>query len=233
LEFSDSTGALLQGVSRSFGIGAAEVVAVHEVSLRLRPGELTAIVGPSGSGKSTLLNILGGMDTADSGLGKLNGFTFTGLNPRQLNAYRRDRIGFVFQFYNLIPQLTALENVQLAQRLRAGAADAQTAEALLASVGLAERQNHFPHELSGGQMQRVSIARALAKSPELLLCDEPTGALDSTSGAQVMTLLSDAARDSRTIVVIVTHDHGIRDTADHVVEMKDGRIVADTRPTGT
>ncbi|KTS66482.1 hypothetical protein NS206_02730 [Microbacterium testaceum] len=225
------TGLRATALSREYGTGPTRVMALDRVSVHLRTGGLAAIVGPSGSGKSTLLNVLGGMDTPDSGHAELNGAMFTGTGPRKLTEFRRDRVGFVFQFYNLLPQLTALENVELARRLPSRKrADVPTSIELLERVGLRDRAGHFPPQLSGGQMQRVSIARALAKGPDVLLCDEPTGALDSASGVEVMALLTDVAREGRTIVAVVTHDPAIRDLADHIVAMRDGRVVADSRP---
>ncbi|MEV7769536.1 ABC transporter ATP-binding protein [Microbacterium sp. NPDC086615] len=228
---ASGTGLRATALSREYGTGATRVLALDDVSVHLRSGGLAAIVGPSGSGKSTLLNVLGAMDTPDSGHAELNGTIFTGAGPRELTEFRRDRVGFVFQFYNLLPQLTALENVELARRLPSRhRADVPTSIELLERVGLGDRAGHFPPQLSGGQMQRVSIARALAKGPDVLLCDEPTGALDSASGVEVMALLTDVAREGRAIVAVVTHDPAIRDLADHIVEMRDGRVVADSRP---
>ncbi|MDQ1123632.1 ABC transporter ATP-binding protein [Microbacterium trichothecenolyticum] len=225
------TGLHATGLSRSYGAGAARVSALDDVNVHLHTGRLAAIVGPSGSGKSTLLNVLGGMDTPDAGHAALNGIAFTGMGSRKLTEFRRNHVGFVFQFYNLLPQLTALENVELARRLPSHhGVDVQTSAQLLDRVGLGDRADHFPQQLSGGQMQRVSIARALAKRPALLLCDEPTGALDSASGVEVMTLLIDIAREGLAVVAVVTHDPTIRDVADHVVEMRDGRVVADSHP---
>lgn len=225
------TGLRAAGLSRSYGTGSTRVIALDDVSVHLRAGRLIAIVGPSGSGKSTMLNVLGGMDAPDAGHAELNGRVFTGTGARRLTEFRREHVGFVFQFYNLLPQLTARENVELARRLPSrNRVDERTSMELLDRVGLGGRADHFPQQLSGGQMQRVSIARALAKSPDLLLCDEPTGALDSASGIEVMSLLADIAREGEAVVAVVTHDPTIRDLAEHVIEMRDGRIVADSHP---
>ena len=184
-------------------------------------GEICVIVGPSGAGKTTLLNILGGMDSATSGHIFLDGTDISGFNEKQLTAYRRYDVGFVFQFYNLVPNLTALENVELANLVSRDPLDAKT---VLTSVGLGDRLQNFPAQLSGGEQQRVAIARALAKNPKLLLCDEPTGALDYNTGKQILQLLQDAARKDGMTVIIITHNSALTAMADRVVTIKNGTV---------
>lgn len=218
------------GVGRSFGAGDAQVVALTDVDIEIAKGDFTVILGPSGSGKSTLLNLLGGMDRPSTGSIRVDGEPIETLSDRDLTRYRRERVGFVFQFYNLIPNLTAAENVALAASLvmpRRDAAD--TATGLLERVGLGHRLDQFPRHLSGGEMQRVAIARALAKRPALLLCDEPSGALDTVTGTQVLAQLQETARSTETAVVVVTHEHTLAHAADRLISLRDGRVVENRR----
>ncbi|AXR74845.1 ABC transporter ATP-binding protein [Auritidibacter ignavus] len=218
------------GVGRTFGAGDAQVVALTDVDVEIASGEFTVILGPSGSGKSTLLNLLGGMDRPSTGSIRVDGEPIETLSDRDLTGYRRERVGFVFQFYNLIPNLTAVENVALAASLvmpRREAADIATD--LLERVGLGHRLDQFPRHLSGGEMQRVAIARALAKRPGLLLCDEPSGALDTVTGTQVLAQLQETARSTETAVVVVTHEHTLAEAADRLISLRDGRVVENRR----
>lgn len=215
-----------RGLTRIYRTGAVAVQALRAVDFDLSRGELVVLLGASGSGKSTLLNILGGLDRPDAGTLRYGGHDLTGASDRALTLYRRDHVGFVFQFYNLVPSLTARENVALITDI---AADPMTPEETLAMVGLAPRMDHFPAELSGGEQQRVAIARAIAKRPALLLCDEPTGALDSATGRTVLQALATVNRDLGTATVIITHNAGIAGVADRVVTMADGRILRETR----
>lgn len=215
-----------RGLTRIYRTGAVAVQALRAVDFDLSRGELLVLLGASGSGKSTLLNILGGLDRPDAGTLRHGGHDLTGASDRALTLYRRDHVGFVFQFYNLVPSLTARENVALITDI---AADPMTPEEALAMVGLAPRMDHFPAELSGGEQQRVAIARAIAKRPALLLCDEPTGALDSATGRTVLQALATVNRDLGTATVIITHNAGIAGVADRVVTMADGRILRETR----
>lgn len=218
----------IRGVGRRFGSGPAEVTALDSVDTTINAGDFTVVLGASGSGKSTLLNIIGGMDRPTTGSVVADGTELTELSDRRLTDYRRTRVGFVFQFYNLVPNLTAVENVALAASLVMPMRDAGTlAEELLTEVGLGHRLAQFPRNLSGGEMQRVAIARALAKRPPLLLCDEPSGALDSVTGQHVLAQLQRTARDTGTAVVVVTHDSTLADAADHLIRLADGRIVTD------
>ncbi len=207
-------------VSKIYGIGAAEVKALSEVSFTLESGEFVVILGASGAGKTTLLNLLGGMDTATTGEIILDGKKITGLNRQKLSLYRRNDIGFVFQFYNLMPNLTALENVELAVEICPEHLDPET---VLKEVGLDKRLKNFPAELSGGEQQRVSIARAIAKDPKLLLCDEPTGALDYKTGKMILKLLHDICKETGKLTVIVTHNTALAEVADKVIYIKSGR----------
>lgn len=207
-------------VSKIYGIGAAEVKALSEVSFTLERGEFVVILGASGAGKTTLLNLLGGMDTATTGEIILDGKKITGLNRQKLSLYRRNDIGFVFQFYNLMPNLTALENVELAVEICPEHLDPET---VLKEVGLDKRLKNFPAELSGGEQQRVSIARAIAKNPKLLLCDEPTGALDYKTGKMILKLLHDICKETGKLTVIVTHNTALAEVADKVIYIKSGR----------
>ncbi|WP_434438007.1 ABC transporter ATP-binding protein [Limosilactobacillus fermentum] len=208
-------------VNKIYQVGDQEVHALSQTSFTLEKGKLTIILGPSGSGKSTLLNILGGMDRPTNGTIDFDGEQVAQLSDTGLTNYRRQKVGFVFQFYNLIPSLTALENVAIAAKLNGN--DAQS-ESYLEQVGLRHRLNNFPNQLSGGEMQRVSIARALAKKPQLLLCDEPTGALDSKTSLKIMALLQQAAQNPNTSVVMVTHNPTFEQYGDQVIRLKDGVI---------
>lgn len=212
----------LNDVSKHFKVGNNTIKANDKINFTIDEGELVIIVGASGAGKTTLLNIIGGMDKASSGEVNIDGKNLTELKPRELTTYRRNDVGFVFQFYNLIPNLTALENVELASEI---AKDPLKAEDAIKGVGLAERSDNFPSQLSGGEQQRVAIARAVAKNPKLLLCDEPTGALDYKTGKSILKLLQKTARDFGTTVVIITHNGAIKPIADKVVELKDGKVI--------
>jgi putative ABC transport system ATP-binding protein len=214
-----------QNVSKIYRTGVVEVKALTNASFTVEKGEICIIVGESGAGKTTLLNILGGMDTLTSGRVFLDGQEVSAFNQRQLAAYRRHDVGFVFQFYNLIPNLTALENVEMATQLSKRPLDSRK---VLEEVGLAHRAGNFPAQLSGGEQQRVAIARALAKNPKLLLCDEPTGALDYATGKAVLKLLQDASRKTGMTVVIITHNTALAAMADRVIRVKSGQI-ADVR----
>ncbi len=208
-------------LSKVYRTGDVETVALHDVSFNIEKGEICVIVGASGAGKTTLLNILGGMDTLTSGKILLDGQEISSFNQRQLTTYRRYDIGFVFQFYNLIPNLTALENVELASQISRNPLD--PAE-VLRQVGLEERISNFPAQLSGGEQQRVAIARALAKNPKLLLCDEPTGALDYNTGKAILKLLQDTCRSTGMTIVIITHNKALTAMADRVISIKSGTI---------
>lgn len=212
-------------VGKIYQVGEVEIHALKEASFSVRQGEICVIVGASGAGKTTILNILGGMDTMSAGHVWLDGQDISGYNEKQLTAYRRYDIGFVFQFYNLIPNLTALENVELAVQI---CKDHLEPAQVLSQVGLAERANNFPAQLSGGEQQRVAIARALAKKPKLLLCDEPTGALDYNTGKAILKLLQDTCRQTQMTVVIVTHNSALCDMADRVIRVKSGCIQSET-----
>jgi putative ABC transport system ATP-binding protein len=211
-----------RGISKVYGVGAAEVHALRSVDLDLYPHELAVLLGPSGSGKSTLLNILGGLDIPTSGEVHFEDHLLTGADERALTRYRREHVGFVFQFYNLIPSLTAVENVELVTEIATKPLD--PAEALRL-VGLGERLHHFPAQLSGGEQQRIAIARAIAKQPDVLLCDEPTGALDSETGQLVLQVIERVNRDLGTLTVVITHNSPIAEMADRVIRMGSGRIV--------
>lgn len=211
-----------RGLTKIYGTGSAAVRALRGVDLEVEKGELIVLLGPSGSGKSTLLNILGGLDSASEGEVWFEGQVLNAHDDRSLTAYRRDHVGFVFQFYNLIPSLTARENVELVTEI---AHNPLRAEEALALVGLAERVNHFPAELSGGEQQRVAVARAIAKRPDILLCDEPTGALDSVTGIKVLEALDRVNRELHATTLIITHNIAISDMADRVIYFADGRIL--------
>ncbi len=215
-----------QNVGKTYGTGDVKINALHDASFTVDKGELVVIVGPSGAGKTTLLNILGGMDTLTSGKVLLDGQEVSGLNRRQLTNYRRQDVGFVFQFYNLVGNLTALENVQLANQI---CKDPLDAVQILKDVGLAERMGNFPSQLSGGEQQRVAIARALAKNPKLLLCDEPTGALDYNTGKAILQLLQDTGRKTGMTVIIITHNSALTAMADRVIKVRSGTVVSVTR----
>ena len=213
-------------VVKEYAAGGQALRALDEASFTVEKGELAVILGASGAGKTTALNILGGMDTATSGRVVVDGRQVTGCTPRQLVEYRRRDIGFVFQFYNLVPNLTALENVELAAQI---CSDSLDAAATLAKVGLAGRMDHFPAQLSGGEQQRVAIARALAKNPKLLLCDEPTGALDYATGKQILQLLQDTCRREGVTVLIITHNSALAPMADRVIRFRSGQVTEITQ----
>lgn len=210
-----------EAVEKCYGSGAAAVRALHDATFTVERGEICVIVGPSGAGKTTLLNILGGMDTLTSGRVFLDGREVSAFGRRQLADYRRRDIGFVFQFYNLIPNLTALENVEIASQI---VKDPLPAAQVLRDVGLGERMANFPAQLSGGEQQRVAIARALAKRPQLLLCDEPTGALDYNTGKQILALLQKQSRENGMTVIIITHNSALTAMADRVIHIKNGTV---------
>ena len=208
-------------ISKIYKMGEVEINALNNASFEIEKGKLVCILGPSGAGKTTCLNILGGMDTATSGSLKIDGKEITDLKGKELIKYRRNDIVFVFQFYNLIQNLTALENVELAVQL---CEDYLEPQEILKKVGLSNRMNNFPSQLSGGEQQRVAIARAIAKSPKLLLCDEPTGALDYKTGKQILQLLEDTCRKENMTVIIVTHNSAISQMADKVIKFKNGGV---------
>lgn len=210
-----------ENVEKRYGTGEASVLALQKASFTVERGEICVIVGPSGAGKTTLLNILGGMDTLTSGRVFLGDEEVSSFNKRRLAEYRRKDIGFVFQFYNLIPNLTALENVELASQI---VKDPLPPAQVLEEVGLGERMRNFPAQLSGGEQQRVAIARALAKKPQLLLCDEPTGALDYATGKQILALLQKQSRENGMTVVIITHNSALTAMADRVIRIRNGTV---------
>ncbi len=214
---------VFENVSKVYDTEGVKVNALQGVSFTIGKGEVCVIVGQSGAGKTTLLNILGGMDTLTDGKVFLGGDEISAYGKRQLTRYRREDIGFVFQFYNLIPNLTALENVEMATELSKAPF---SAERVLEDVGLGERTANFPAQLSGGEQQRVAIARALAKNPKLLLCDEPTGALDDATGKQVLKILQELSREKGMTVVIITHNSAITEMADRIVKVKNGAVVS-------
>ncbi len=211
----------LEHVVKRYQMGEVTITAADDVTFTVEKGEFVIIVGPSGAGKTTVLNILGGMDACDEGTILVDGKQISGSTQRQLTTYRRYDIGFVFQFYNLIQNLTALENVELASQI---CKDPLPAEEVLRHVGLGDRLNNFPAQLSGGEQQRVAIARALAKNPKLLLCDEPTGALDYVTGKAILKLLQDTCRQQGMTVVVITHNTAIAPMADKVIHVKNGRV---------
>ncbi len=211
----------LESVSKIYGTKEVKIVAVDEISFQIAEGEFVVVVGPSGAGKTTVLNILGGMDKATSGKVWVDGRDIAKYSNKQLTAYRRDDIGFVFQFYNLVPNLTALENVELALQICSDPLDARQ---VLEEVGLKDRLANFPAQLSGGEQQRVSIARALAKNPKLLLCDEPTGALDYQTGKAILKLLQDMCREKGMTVIVITHNSALTPMADRVIKIKNGKV---------
>ncbi len=210
-----------ENVGKIYNMGQIQINALHDASFEVEKGELVVIVGPSGAGKTTLLNILGGMDTLTTGKVMLDGQEISAMNRKQLTNYRRHDVGFVFQFYNLIGNLTALENVELANQICKAPLDA---EQVLKDVGLEERLKNFPSQLSGGEQQRVAIARALAKNPKLLLCDEPTGALDYQTGKAILQLLQDTCRRTGMTVIIITHNGALTAMADRVIKVKNGTV---------
>ena len=210
-----------KNVMKVYGEGRAQTIANNNVNFGINKGELVVILGPSGAGKTTLLNMLGGMDRPTDGEIWVNNTLISSYNDNEQTEYRRDRVGFVFQFYNLIPNLTALENVELSEEITDTKMDSAQ---VLRDVGLGDRMDNFPAMLSGGEQQRVSIARALVKDPDLLLCDEPTGALDNETGQHILKLLQDQIRHSDTTVIIITHNRAIAQMADRVIEVNSGKI---------
>ncbi|MDE6868476.1 MAG: ABC transporter ATP-binding protein [Clostridia bacterium] len=211
----------LKQVSKEYKLGTVTVPALSDVTFSLEDGDFAVVLGSSGAGKTTLLNLLGGMDNATGGEIILDGNDVTSLDKRGLTLYRRNDVGFVFQFYNLMPNLTALENVEIAVEI---CKNHLSPEEILREVGLQDRLNNFPAQLSGGEQQRVSIARAMAKNPKLLLCDEPTGALDYNTGKKILKLLYDVSKKQKRLVVVVTHNSALKDMADKVIYIKSGRI---------
>ena len=210
-------------VGKTYHMGEVNINALHDASFEIEKGELVVIVGPSGAGKTTLLNILGGMDTLSEGTVRLDGVEISQFNRKQLTEYRRHDVGFVFQFYNLVGNLTALENVELANQICKNPLDA---EQILKEVGLGHRMKNFPSQLSGGEQQRVAIARALAKNPKLLLCDEPTGALDYQTGKAILQLLQDTGRKTGMTVIIITHNGALTAMADRVIKVRSGTVTS-------
>lgn len=213
----------LTEVIKTYKVGQVTISAVDKISFQIEKGELAVIVGPSGAGKTTVLNLLGGIDTCDSGSLLVDGLEVSKLTHKELVKYRRNDIGFVFQFYNLIQNLTALENVELAAEI---CSDSLPAQDVLELVGLGGRLGNFPAQLSGGEQQRVSIARAIAKNPKILLCDEPTGALDYNTGREVLKLLSDTCRKTGMTVALITHNQAITPIADRIIKIKNGRVAS-------
>lgn len=211
----------LQDITKIYKMGEVEIRAADGINFFVQKGEFVVIVGPSGAGKTTVLNILGGMDTATEGTLLVDGQDVTQYSARQLTEYRREDIGFVFQFYNLVPNLTALENVELALQICRDPLDARK---VLEEVGLGDRLNNFPAQLSGGEQQRVSIARALAKNPKLLLCDEPTGALDYNTGKSILKLLQNMCRERGMTVIVITHNQALAPMADRLIHIKNGQV---------
>ena len=211
----------LKDITKVYHMGEVEIRAADNINFSIKKGEFVVIVGPSGAGKTTVLNILGGMDTATGGTLTVDGKDITAYDSRQLIGYRRDDIGFVFQFYNLIPNLTALENVELALQI---CKDPLDAKKVLEDVGLGDRLDNFPAQLSGGEQQRVSIARALAKNPKLLLCDEPTGALDYNTGKAILKLLQNMCRERGMTVIVITHNQALAPMADRLIHIKNGQV---------
>lgn len=211
----------LQNVSKKYKTGADEIFACDNITCNIEQGEFCMIVGPSGAGKTTILNILGGIDSCDEGRVKVGGEIVNSFGKRRLEMYRRHDVGFVFQFYNLVPNLTALENVELATQISSKALNPVR---VLERVGLSERMDNFPSQLSGGEQQRVAIARALAKNPKILLCDEPTGALDYTTGQDILRLLQETSKETGMTVVMITHNTALTPIADRIITMRDGRI---------
>ena len=211
----------LKNVTKIYQMGEVQIRAVDGIDFSIDKGEFVVVVGPSGAGKTTVLNILGGMDKASGGEVLVDGKDIAGYTQKQLTGYRRNDIGFVFQFYNLVPNLTALENVELALQISRNPLDAKT---VMQEVGLGDRLNNFPAQLSGGEQQRVSIARALAKNPKLLLCDEPTGALDYQTGKAILKLLQDMCRERGMTVIVITHNSALTPMADRVIKIKNGKV---------
>lgn len=211
----------LKDVVKTYKMGEIEIKAVDNISFPVEKGEFVIVVGPSGAGKTTVLNILGGMDKPTSGTITVDGVDISKFNEKELTKYRRDDVGFVFQFYNLVQNLTALENVELASQICENPIEA---EKVLGEVGLGSRLDNFPSQLSGGEQQRVSIARALAKNPKLLLCDEPTGALDYITGKSILKLLQDTCREKNMTVIVITHNSALTPMADKIIKIKNGQV---------
>ncbi len=211
----------LENVTKVYNSGAEDFTALKDVSFNLNNGEFVVILGPSGAGKTTLLNLLGGMDVSTNGSILLDGKNVSNLSKKELTNYRRGDVGFVFQFYNLMPNLTALENVELATEI---CPDALSPEETLSLVGLKDKFNNFPAQLSGGEQQRISIARAIAKNPKIMLCDEPTGALDYKTGKLILRLLHDVSKKNNKLVIVVTHNQALKHMADKVIHIKNGMI---------
>ena len=212
---------VVKNLVKEYGTDNNKVIANDNISFEIDEGEFVVILGPSGAGKSTLLNIIGGMDSATSGSINVFGKEIVGLNEKELTKYRREDIGFVFQFYNLIPNLTVLENVELAGQI---VKQSKPAEDILKQVGLEHRMNNFPSQISGGEQQRVAIARAIAKNPQLLLCDEPTGALDYKTGKNILNILKEYCKNEKRTVIIITHNSSIAQAADKVIEIYDAKV---------
>lgn len=212
---------VVSNLIKKYGSGDNEVLANNNINFSIHEGEFVVILGPSGAGKSTLLNILGGMDTATSGSVKVFNKEIVGLNEKELTKYRREDIGFVFQFYNLIPNLTVLENVELAGEI---VKNPKNSEEVLTNVGLKNRMNNFPSQISGGEQQRVAIARAIAKNPKILLCDEPTGALDYETGKKILKIIKEYCISEKKTVIIITHNSSIAEIADKVIEIYDSKV---------
>jgi macrolide export ATP-binding/permease protein macB len=212
---------VVKNLVKEYGTDNNKVIANDSISFEIDEGEFVVILGPSGAGKSTLLNIIGGMDSATSGSINVFGKEIVGLNDKELTKYRREDIGFVFQFYNLIPNLTVLENVELAGQI---VKQSKPAEDILKQVGLEHRMNNFPSQISGGEQQRVAIARAIAKNPQLLLCDEPTGALDYKTGKNILNILKEYCKNEKRTVIIITHNSSIAQAADKVIEIYDAKV---------
>jgi len=212
---------VVKNLVKEYGTDNNKVIANDNISFEIDEGEFIVILGPSGAGKSTLLNIIGGMDSATSGSINVFGKEIVGLNDKELTKYRREDIGFVFQFYNLIPNLTVLENVELAGQI---VKQSKPAEDILKQVGLEHRMNNFPSQISGGEQQRVAIARAIAKNPQLLLCDEPTGALDYKTGKNILNILKEYCKNEKRTVIIITHNSSIAQAADKVIEIYDAKV---------
>ena len=212
---------VVKNLVKEYGTDNNKVIANDNISFEIDEGEFVVILGPSGAGKSTLLNIIGGMDSATSGSINVFGKEIVGLNDKELTKYRREDIGFVFQFYNLIPKLTVIENVELAGQI---VKQSKPAEDILKQVGLEHRMNNFPSQISGGEQQRVAIARAIAKNPQLLLCDEPTGALDYKTGKNILNILKEYCKNEKRTVIIITHNSSIAQAADKVIEIYDAKV---------
>ena len=214
---------VLSDVSKHYQMGQMVIKAIDHINFSIAKGEFCIIVGPSGAGKTTVLNMLGGMDTCTEGTISVDGTVISGFSSKELTTYRRYDVGFVFQFYNLVQNLTALENVELASQICRDPLDAATA---VREVGLEDRMDNFPSQLSGGEQQRISIARALAKNPKLLLCDEPTGALDYVTGKSILKLLQDTCRKTGRTVIVITHNTALTGMADRIIQVRSGRIVS-------